>query len=117
MKEVKKTWIIRGTVRRFKKDFIEGLGGSISVVMAVDSFQSGNAKAYRYESAKPWVELSSLKNSYNLLSSQEFYLGEELTVWVTEMQDEEDNRTFSLKRVEEKTMDIIPAAKFLENCI
>ena len=112
-----KTWIIRGSVRRFQKDFLEGLVPIISLVMAVDSFQSGNAKAYRYEQAKPWIELSSLKNSRDLLSSHEFYLGEELTVWITEISDESGNKTFSLKRIEEKTMDIIPVAKFLENCI
>ena len=117
MKNKEKTWIIRGSVRRFKKEFLEGLGSIVSVVIAVDSFQSGNAKAYRYEQAKPWIELSSLKNSRQQLSSLEFYLGENLVVWVTEISNEEGNKTFSLKRIEEKTMDIMSVGEFLENCI
>lgn len=112
-----KTWILRGSVKRFKKDFLEGLGSSVSLVMALDSFQSGNAKAYRYETAKPWLELGSLKGAREKISSLEVYLGEELTVWITEVSDEEGNKTFSLKRIEEKTMEIMSAEKFLENCI
>ncbi len=117
MSKNEKTWIIRGSVRRFQKDFLEGLCPIVSLVMAVDSFQSGNAKAYRYEQAKPWIELNHLKDAREKLFNMEFYLGEELTVWITEVSDEEGNKTFSLKRIEEKTMDIIPVAKFLENCI
>lgn len=117
MEKKEKTWILRGSVKRFKKDFLEGLGSTVSLVMALDSFQSGNAKAYRYEQSKPWLELSGLKGAREKLSSLEVYLGEELVVWVTEVADDEGNKTFSLKRVEEKTMEIIPVAKFLENCV
>lgn len=117
MKKKEKTWILRGSVKRFKKTDLGEFGLTISLVMALDSFQSGNAKAYRYETAKPWVELDELQGSWEKLSSMEFYLGEELVVWVKEVADDEGNKTFSLKRIEEKTMDIIPAAKFLENCI
>lgn len=112
-----KTWIIRGSVRRFQQDFVEGLVPIISLVIAVDSFQSGNAKAYRYETAKPWIELSHLKGAREKISSLEVYLGEELVVWVTEITDDEGNKTFSLKRVEEKTMDIMSVGDFLKNCI
>ena len=117
MAKNEKTWILRGSVKRFKKDFLEGLGSTVSLVMALDSFQFGNAKAYRYEQAKPWLELSSLRGAQEKISSLEVYLGEELVVWVTEVTDDEGNKTFSFKRVEEKTMEIIPVAKFLENCV
>lgn len=117
MAKKEKTWILRGSVKRFKSDFLEGLGSMVSLVIALDSFQSGNAKAYRYEQAKPWIELSGLKNSREKLSGMHFYLGEEVTVWITEISDEEDNKTFSLKRIEEKTLDIIPVANFLKNCV
>ena len=117
MKQKEKTWILRGSVKRFKKTDLGEFGCTISLVMEVDSFQSGNAKAYRYEQAKPWIELGELKNAWEKLSGIEFYLGEELVVWITEISDEEGNKTFSLKRVEEKTMEIIPVAKFLKNCI
>lgn len=117
MSKNEKTWIIRGSVRRFQKDFVEGLVPIISLVIAVDSFQSGNAKAYRYETAKPWIELSHLKGAREKLFNMEFYLGEELTVWITEVSDEEGNKTFSLKRIEEKTMDIMSVGDFLKNCI
>ena len=117
MAKKEKTWILRGSVRRFKKDFLEGLKTSVSVVMEVDSFQSGYAKAYRYEVAKPWIELSTLKNSRDMLSSLDFYLGENLVVWVLESTDEKGNKTFSLKRIEEKTMDIMSVGDFLKDCI
>lgn len=117
MKQKEKTWILRGSVKRFKSDFLEGLGSTVSLVMALDSFQSGNAKAYRYEQAKPWIELSGLKNAREKLSSLELYLGEELVVWVTEVADDEGNKTYSLKRIEEKTMDIMSVGDFLKNCI
>jgi hypothetical protein len=117
MAKKEKTWVLRGSVKRFKKDFLEGLGSIVSLVIALDSFQSGNAKAYRYEQAKPWLELSSLQGAREKISSLEVYLGEDLVVWVTEVADDEGNKTFSLKRIEEKTMDIMPAEKFLENCI
>lgn len=117
MEKNEKTWILRGNVKRFKHEFLEGLGSIVSLVIALDSFQSGNAKAYRYEQAKPWLELSSLRGAREKISSLEVYLGEELVVWVTEITDDEGNKTFSLKRVEEKTMDIMSVGDFLKNCI
>ena len=117
MEKNEKTWILRGSVKRFKKTNLGEFGYTISLVMALDSFQSGNAKAYRYEQAKPWLELSSLRGAREKISSLEVYLGEELVVWVTEVADDEGNKTFSLKRVEEKTMDIMSVGDFLKNCI
>ena len=112
-----KTWLLRGSVKRFKNEFLEGLGSMLSLVIAVDSFQSGSAKAYRYETAKPWLELNGLKGAREKIASLEVYLGEELVVWVTEVTDDEGNKTFSLKRIEEKTMNIMSVGDFLENCI
>ena len=117
MAKKEKNWILRGSVKRFKKDFLEGLGSIVSLVIALDSFQSGNTKAYRYETAKPWLELGSLQDAREKISSLEVYLGEELVVWVTEITDDEGNKTFSLKRVEEKTMEIMSVGDFLKNCI
>ena len=113
MKSVR-TWTVRGVVRRFKKaSFTEGFKIAPSVVIEINSIQAGNAKAYRYETAEPWIELKDLNNAWEKLSGVEFYLGEEVIVRITETYDEEGKRAFSLKEIEEKTMDILPASELL----
>ena len=108
MKRAEKTWILRGVVRRF-------IGtGEISLVLEINSVQSGNAKAYRYETAKPWIELGKLENSQEKLSGFAFYPEEELIVWIKETTRAE-KREFSLKKIEEKTMTVILADHFLQN--
>ena len=113
-----KNWIVRGVVRRSKKEsFTEGFKIDPSVVIEVNSVQAGNAKAYRYEDAEPWIELNVLNNAWEKLSGVDFYLGEEVIVRIAENCDEEGKRDFSLKTIEEKTMGVVSASEFLKKFI
>lgn len=114
MKKTEKTWILRGSVKRFKSDFLEGLGSVASVVMETSLVQSGNSKGFPI---KQWIELNEFGNSQKYLSGTEFYLGEELIVWVEVITDENGKKTFTMKRLREKTMDIISGVDFLDKFV
>ena len=107
-----KSWILRGTICRYEPE-------KKFVVLRLDSFQSGNAKAFRYEKGKPWLNMALLQGAPEQFNH--LYLGEEVTVWVSERQEGE-NKKYSLKRIEEKVPqendgEIQDVATFLENCI
>ncbi len=114
MEKKEKTWIVRGTICRCALE--EKL-----VVLRIDSFQSGNAKAYRFESGKPWRNIGYLEGADEIFKTFNLYQGEEVTVWILEHQEGEEKNYF-LKRIEEKIPqendgEIKDIESFLKDCI
>ena len=109
-----KTWIIRGTVRGFEKDFLEGLGTTVFLGMEARMVQSGNAKGCP---CTDWIDVSAFNGSQEVLSGWEFYKGQDIVVWVKQTTDENGKSTYTLIRVREQARDFISGVQFLEKFI
>lgn len=114
MSKREKTWIIRGIVRKFEKDFLEGVGATVFLGMEARMVQSGNAKGI---SCTDWIDVSKFKGSKEVLSGMEFYRGQDIVVCVEQTTDENDKSIYKLKRVREQTRNFVSGVKFLENFI
>ena len=114
MNKKEKTWIIRGTVRKFEKDFLEGLKSTIFLGMEARMVQSGNTKGC---SCTDWIDVSEYKGAQEVLSGMEFYKGQDIIVWVEQATDESGKSTYTLKRVREQARDFVSGIKFLEKFI
>ena len=114
MKKKEKTWIIRGTVRKFETKFLGEFGSIIFLGMEARMVQSGNAKGI---SCSDWIDVSGFQGSQIVLSGMEFYRGQDIIVWVGQTIDEKGKSTYELKRVREQTRDFVSGVKFLENFI
>lgn len=110
MEKKEKTWIIRGTVRGFEKSDL----GEIFLGIETRMTQSGNAKGCP---CTDWISVSDYKNSQEVLSDMEFYLGQNIIVWVKQTIDEEGKNIYILKRVREQTRDFISGVEFLEKFV